>query len=143
MFLEVTEVIIFVVSLWTTSVMGGTFFNLTQQVSQYSSFLTCVDGFCRSRVHAGAQCITAIPGCRGIWFIDDGSTALKCGLCSCLTNFTHTTPSLGNIIPALHSPTYSTASKNHQAHSYFRPNCQHFTSRIYMSANTLRPRQNG
>ena len=114
MLLEVMDAITAVVSLWTMRLMGGPFFNLTKQVPMYSSSLTCVDALCRSRVHAGVQCITATTDCRGIWFIDDGSSKLRCGLCSCLTNFSHNIPSSGNITPALQSLISSSASKNHQ-----------------------------
>ena len=121
-FLEITKTHILVLSLWTTSMIvwditrhrGGTLFDATNQVEMYSSSLTCVEALCRSRDDAGVKYIILTLGCQGIWFMDDGSNDIMCGLCRCSKNFTYNVFSSGNITLAVNNCSTSPTSKNHR-----------------------------
>ena len=109
MFHEITKIVL-VLSLCTTWIAAGIVFCPTNQVAIYSSSLTCREMSCRSRVEAGVKCSTV--GCRGIWFTDDGGGDIRCGLCTCASDFTHNILSLENITLAVNSPLSLPASKN-------------------------------
>ena len=111
MFYEIATVFL-VLLCCTTRITAGTFFDPTDQVAVYSSSLTCGEVSCRSRVDAGVNCITVTQGCQGIWFIDDSRGEIRCGLCSCVMNFTQNTFSLEHVDLAMMSPTSSLTGKS-------------------------------
>ena len=82
---ENTRIVILVLSLWITEANAAKYFHPTNQVGMHSSTLSCVEVLCRSRVHAGVQCFTMTPGCRGIWFIDDLIAVLRSSGVVCAT----------------------------------------------------------